>query len=228
MCMIKGSKYLFSRIAFLTVLMFVLAAAPAGAAVTYEFYCITNNYPSNAAIGEAQFFVDVTDDGSVGEVNYALFTIRNTGSEPSTISEVYFNDGALLGIAEVQNGIGVAFTQDEIDPVNPPNLPGGETVTPPFIVTEGFSADANPSPAVNGVDPNEALGILFALKPGYDFGQVEADLASGALRIGLHAISIGDNEESEAFVNTPIPASVLLLGSGLIGLVGFRRKKIAK
>jgi len=40
------------------------------------------------------------------------------------------------------------------------------------------------------------------------------------------------NDGSESFINNnnpvPIPASVLFLGSGLIGLVGFRRKKIAK
>lgn len=53
MRMLKGSKYLFSRIAFLTVLMFVLAAVPAGAATTFGFYNITANDPGDAAIGEA-------------------------------------------------------------------------------------------------------------------------------------------------------------------------------
>jgi len=57
MRMLKGSKYLFSRIAFLTVLMFVLAAAPAGAATTFGFYNITNNYEVNANFGEAQLLM---------------------------------------------------------------------------------------------------------------------------------------------------------------------------
>lgn len=45
----------------------------------------------------------------------------------------------------------------------------------------------------------------------------------GTLRIGIHAISIGANENSESFVNVPIPepTTALLLLAGLGGLAAF-------
>jgi len=223
--MLKGSKYLFSRIAFLTVLMFVLAAAPAGAATTFGFYNITANNSGDAAIGEEQLFVDVTDNGS----SQVLFTFTNTGPENSSICDVYFDDGSLLGIASIDNSsTGVLFTQL----AKPVNLPGANNASPPFVTTAGFSADSDPPVQPNGVNPGEYVGILFDLQTDKTFSDVLTDLGTGELRIGIHVQGF-DSGGSEGFVNNdnpvPIPASVLLLGSGLIGLVGFRRKKkIAK
>ena len=230
MCMLKGSKYLFSRIAFLTVLMFVLAAAPAGAD-TIGFYNITINDPGDDAIGEAQLFVEVTDGGFDGEFNQVLFTFTNTGPGASSICDVYFDDGSLLGIASIDNTSpgdpDVFFEQD----ASPGNLHSGNDADPAFVTTEGFSADSDPPAQTNGVNPGEYLGILFNLQEYKTFSDVLADLESGELRIGIHVQGF-DTEGSESFVNNanpvPIPPSVLLIGSGLIGLVGFRRKKIAK
>ena len=224
--MLKGNKYLFSRIVFLTVLMFVLAAAPAGAA-TYGFYSITNTIEDDAYIGESQLFVDVTNPGG----NQVLFTFRNEGPEASSICDVYFDNGifsSLLGIAEIDNSSsGVMFSQD----ASPGNLPGANNVAPPFVTMQGFSLDSDPSVSHNGVNPGEWLGILFNLQDGNYFDNVLTELGNRKLRIGLH-VQAFDSGGSESFINNnnpvPIPASVLLLGSGLIGLVGFRRKKIAK
>jgi hypothetical protein len=56
-------------------------------------------------------------------------------------------------------------------------------------------------------------------------------MKSGNLRVGLYVID-GDGGMTETFihnldpVHTPIPGAVLLFGSGLIGLLFLRRKKL--
>lgn len=54
----------------------ILCALPAADADVFGFVNITNNDPLNAAAGEAQLSVAVTDSGG-GQV---LFTFSNTGS----------------------------------------------------------------------------------------------------------------------------------------------------
>jgi hypothetical protein len=188
-------------------------------ALTLGFECITNNRPADAAIGEAQLFVDVTDYGN----DQVLFTFRNTGPAASSIADVYFDDGTLLGIASIIDGTGVDF---EID-ASPGDLPGGKNIEPDFKVSQGFfSADSEPPTQPNGVNPDEWLQIVFNLQPGKTFGDVLGDLDSRDLRIGIHVQGF-ENEGSESFVNTiPDATTLSLLGSAMLiaALFGWRRK----
>lgn len=195
----------------------VVAFSPAQAA-TFGFGCITNTLSANCATGESQLFVDVIDAGA-GQV---LFTFSNIGSNASSIADVYFDDGTLLGIASIDNtSSGVSFSQG----ASPGNLPGGNMVG--FAATAGFTADSNPPVQPNGVNPGEYLGITFDLLSGVSYADTINALQSGTdLRIGIHVQGFG-NGGSESFVNTviPVPAAVWLFGSGLLGLVGIARRK---
>lgn len=195
-------------------------------AATLDFFCITGNKAGDCAIGVSQLSVAVTDPGN----DQVLFTFFNIGGDQSTISEIYFDDGTLLGIAAIDNSDpNVSFSQD----ATPPDLPGGNSISPAFNVTAGFLADAdNPAPKW-GVSPGESVGILFALQTGGSFFDVLDDLETGELRIGLHVINFA-NDGSESFVNNPgggpptvipVPAAVWLLGSGLLGLVALGRRR---
>ena len=216
----KIKNYLISLAAVLC----MFATYSTSYAASLSFSCITSNDTSgdNCTIGETQLSVDVTDAGS----NQVLFTFLNTASgAPSSIEGVYFDDGSLLGIASIDNSSpGVSFSQGAA----PPNLPGGNGISPAFLTTAGLLADSDPPPAGNGVNTGEFVGIRFDLQSGKTFGDVIAELANGDLRVGMHVIAIGSGG-SESFVNNPVPlpAAVWLFGSGLLGLAGVARRKRA-
>jgi hypothetical protein len=161
----------------------------------------------------------VTDLGG-GQV---LFSFTNSGPLAPSITDVDFDDGALLGIAGLidkddaalgsYGDAGVDFSQN----ASPPDLPGGNLIG--FQTTAGFLADSDPPVQPNGVNPLETLGIVFNLEPGGSFADVMSELATGELRIGIHVQGYASGG-SESFVNLPVPepGSALLLGLGLAAL----------
>ncbi len=208
---------------------------------TYDFVQITSNRDYFA--DPSQFTVEVL--AVVGSPNQVSFTFYNAaGGVASSITDIYFEDGTLLGIASItDSGEGVAFNS----PANPEGLPGGNLAYPfSFTTTEGFSADADPPTAAQGVNPGEWVQITFNLIDDNTFDDVIAALnkpiteaadLEGSLRIGLH-IQAFPGGSSQSFVNDtpgpgpgplPVPetTSLLLLGSGLIGLagVGYKGRK---
>lgn len=208
-----------------------LFAAETALAATVSFSCITDNSNYSCDAGEAQLNVEVSDIGN----NQVLFTVNNSGSIDSSITEVYFDDGTLLGLSSLidkDDGVGgldgVDFTAGD---VRPPDLPGGQSIVPVFEATQGFVADAdNPAPK-RGVNTGEWLGIIFDLQSGGTFEDVMAELGDGRLRIGLHVTGyeVGDDDVSESFVNNPfvVPVpSMLPLFMGMVSLLlGWRVRK---
>jgi hypothetical protein len=193
----------------------ILAVPCSASALTLGFDCITNDVAEQCAIGEAQLTVDVTDPGG-GQV---LFTFSNSGPDPASITDVYFDDGSLLGIASIINTpVAVVFSAG----ASPSNLPAGSSISPPFVST--FSADSDSPVVARGVNPGESLGILFDLQGGQTFADVLAELADGTLRIGIHVQSIGEGAGSESFVAVPEPSALGLSGLGLLGLWRFSRR----
>lgn len=199
----------------------LLAFAPSASALTLGFTCITNNNATDCATGEAQLTVTVSDLGG----GQALFTFLNAGPGASSITDVYFDDGTLLGIAGLidsdDNALGpfgnagVDFTQG----ASPPNLPGGAPIG--FEVTAGFLADSDPPAQPNGVNPLETLGVVFNLQGTGTFADVLSELASGELRIGIHVQGF-DGGGSESLVNVPEPGTAFLFGLGLTALAARR------
>jgi len=183
----KMSLVLLAAVAFLLAPT-VAPATPLG------FYNITANDPGDAAIGEAQLWVDVTEPGG-GQV---AFTFNNDGPDPCSIAGVFFDDGTLLGVASIIESDGVSFSLGS----SPPNLPGWDLLDPNFEATADFSADSDPPVQPNGVNPGEYLILVFDLQSGSTFSDVVDDLSSGALRIGIHVQGYA-SAGSESFVNNP-------------------------
>ncbi len=224
------------RMSFLSlVLVFVVFLSTEARANLYGFEAITNNSVADVAIGEAQLSVVVTDPGG----DQVLFTFQNIGPAASSITDIYFDDGPLLGIASIDNSDpGVSFLQL----ASPPELPGANTVVPPFVTTVGFLADSDAPPVANGVNPGETVGIVFdigsktfadvinAINVGFDPSNytgsgIHDGWIEPSLRIGIHVQGF-DGGGSEGFIMTPIPTSVVLGILGL-GVAGLKLRKFA-
>jgi len=202
-------------------LAYGLAHGSAGA-MTYGFENITLNGQPNVA---DQLTVSVTDAGN-GQVSFQFF---NDGPYDATITEIYFDDGTLLGIASIVNGSGVSFDTGDQNGVNPGDLPGGENLLPAFEARDIFSTEASGNTSA-GMDTGETLTILFELLADQEYADTIAAIEDGSLRIGLHVRSIGPDGISDSFVNLgtlPVPdaaSSIILMGLALLGIEGIRRK----
>jgi len=207
-----------------------LFGSAAHAGTVLGFYNITNNDPGDAALGEAQLSVEI-QAFTLNMTDGVLFTFRNQGMAQMTIAEVYFDDGTLLALSDLidsdQNS-GDPNVDFEAGSAAPPDLPGGNDISPPFNVTAGFLADSdNPAP-VNGVNPGEELGVFFTLQGGQDVNDVLDAIAlageDGGLRIGIHVINF-ESGGSESFINIIPPPSAAGMGLAGLGLVAVRRRR---
>lgn len=193
----------------------LLTLASTASANVYAFTeSCTNNVAGDVAIGLAQLSVEVTNPGS----GFIDFTFRNTGPAASSITDLYWDDGALLGIALIIPGPGTSFSTNAA----PPNLPGGETLSPPFVATAGFTADSNPPAQPNGVNPGEFVTVRFSLIGGFSYADAINQLNDGTVRIGVHVQGFATGN-SESFVIVPTPGALAI---GVLGsLVAFRRRR---
>lgn len=205
-----------------------LALCTGSACASFVNIGFTRIEPHNSASNPASQLRCVLSDVSPGVVS---FRFTNTVGIASSISEVYFDDGPLLGISRIIQQ-GCAFTGGG---ASPGNLPGGQNLAVPFHATQAFSADAPGNPR-NGVDATgEFLEMQFYLINNRTFEDTVQALMNGSLRIGLHLRAIGPLSQSDSFIDNPTDAVGLpqgvVLGVGGMVLVGafgaFRRRRMA-
>jgi hypothetical protein len=192
----------------------LLGTSPAGG-LTLGFACVTRNLAGDCAVGEAQLGVAISEP-SPGVI---LFQFANAGPTPSSITDVYFDNGPLAALSLILDTPGSV----EFSPfASPPNLPGASALSPSFETAHGFSADSDAPARSMGVNPGESLGILFPLQPGKGFAELGASLGDGTLRIGVHVQGFSGGG-SESFVNLPpplwpVPEPLGLTGFALLAL----------
>jgi len=196
-------------------LVLCVCAVPAPAdIVSCEFEIFTDNGLYDDATG---FSMDVSNGDSI-----VGFTFYNDSSVQSSITAVYFDDGALLGATyDIINGSGTAFAED-----GPNNIPGGNNYPGGFDADREFNiAATSPAPenGVNNTGEGEEVTIRFELLGGGTLQDIISELASGELKVGIHIQDFPDGS-SESAVNVPVPepATIALLA---LGGLWFRKRK---
>lgn len=214
-------------------LVFSAQAFAVSSTTTYGFVGVgdPSANATNVATGISSLRVEVIDFG-VAPSGYSQVAFKFTNASTSSLTDVYFDDGTLLGIASISDsGNTVSFSEG----AKPANLPGGNNLALDFNTTKGFSADSNPPISPNGVTSGEWLTIIFDLQSGKNYQSVISAMSlpngggAGDLRIGLHVQSFA-NGGSASFVNvaTPVPEAntyaMMLAGLGLLGFTVMRRR----
>ncbi|MBN1806251.1 MAG: PEP-CTERM sorting domain-containing protein [Sedimentisphaerales bacterium] len=182
-------------------------------AVTIPFERISNNAPSDIA-GQLSAIVSSVD------ANHIKFEFHNSAIIASSIIDIYFDDGgpnppgfldSLSSIIDYGTLFGIG--------AEPANLPAGNNLTPDFSADFAVqSQNAPPTMITNGVDNlTDYVGLVFLLKPSITFDDVTDALDNQSLRLGLHVQAIGT--ESDSFVSVPEPATICLLGLGILSLI---------
>ena len=210
------------------------AHAAVGDTVNLQFYNITN--PAVAADeldGELNLLLNIMDIGA----NKVSFTFTNN-SNYSSLTDVYFDSGPLASIASITSSAGVSFSQGSA----PPNLPGGNSITPAFDGS-ALTADADSPPTRNGVQNSDATGeqltVTFNLLSGKTWNDVLTSMAlpgfpvenpvNSWLRVGAHVQSF-QSGNSASFINNPLtpvpePETYALMLSGLAMVGQMIRKR---
>lgn len=181
--------------------------------VPFSIFTSDGLYHDNPGIN---LYVDVYN----GEGN-AKFRFFNASSIDCSIARIFFDDGSLLGIDYVLNdttpGHRVEFSRCY---PGPGNLPGGDTLNPPFRAWKEFNIGAEQPPPENGINSiptGEWVEIKFELLNGHSLTNVLQELQTGELRIGLHVIAFPDGS-SESAINNPVPEPTTI---ALLALGGF-------
>ena len=192
---------------------------PVADATTVDFGIFTANgsYYNDPGLNFYASVSQVADQ----QVNIQFY---NASLVESAITRIYFDNGPLLDITNIEAGSDVQFHQE----THPYELPGRQLLEPIFEADSQLTVSADVPAPHNGINPGQWLGLTFSLKADNTFSDVVGDLHSGALRIGMHIMGLPDGSSESAanaaIHSVPEPATIIMLGLGSSILLVRRRE----
>jgi hypothetical protein len=180
-----------------------------------------------------------TGNISVGHVYSATSSANNTSYDPtnSTATASYGGLFAYNGLArQITTGLSIPYSVAYTGAASP-----GTTATAyAFSAVDVLFSTYSASRPTYGLNPNTGLSekgyytvsqiIFVATDAILANGQTGTNANSGSINLGNVALYKGDAgfftfyAQTDTSATVPVPAAVWLLGSGLIGLAGIRRK----
>ena len=207
-------------------LVLTLVLGASASAATFGFDVVEGSFDTNS------YFVNVQSADNGAGVS---FTFSNVAQDGSAMTSLYWDFGAYQAYfsnpTAIVEGAGVDYTDNQGSwfAASPGNLPGGTNVN--FVADFGMNPDSHGGSIHNGIGAGQALTVTFALNSATDYDAIVSAMNNGQVVVGAHIQGLGENGEFSATgittSNTPIPGAVWLLGSGLAGLVGLRRRNRA-
>lgn len=218
-----------------------LAAAPANALIiNYISNMTTTNEipqpPNNGAFGTATFVYNdqgngFSDDDTLSwNINYteALF--------PGGISSAHIHFGSSLFNGDIIIDIPSQVNSTPANGLNPPPIIGGTTLTDVLLGVAG-----SPAPALCGAIPDGVGGFIYtaqAIRQNFLCADGTAtvldpsDPGNNGAAVNIY-INLHSNEFPSGFIRdqlnlvaeVPEPGTIMLLGAGVLGLAGLRRRK---
>ncbi len=227
--MIKRLTPLFTFVFALAIVLYAgVSTATLIDTYRYDLKIFTSNgsYYNDPGV---DLYIEVSLEEEPGQPDRVRFEFHNDSTMYCSIADIYFDDGSLSKIIDIDLGPGTAFSKG----ANPSDLPNGNTLLPPFQTSLGFSVDSDAPPPHNGVesgqDPEEWVAIIFNFKAGTELDDVLNDLDTAELRIGVHAIGFPDafpeDEGSSESAVTPESSTLVLLAT-IVGIAVFFRRPL--
>ncbi len=201
-----------------------ITSIASAASMDYSFFNITNNGGADLS-GQLNLNVATTGDASMVD-----FTFTNNVGIISSVAEVYFDDGNPAGSLFSAFILAQGDSTFVYGAASPGDLPGGNALADPFVVSAGFLADHNSGGPTTGLDTAaDFLTIRATLQAGMDYADVLSRFASGDLRVGLHIISIDPQGGSDSYVTGGDPPPIIPLPTtaamGIVGMVGLASRR---
>jgi hypothetical protein len=196
----------------------ILATTFSCSAVSLSFIRVTENSPT-----------DIADDLSLNVISggptSAIFTFSKGILYSGFITQIYVEDeSSLFSLFEFS----VALSSPDVAYASP--APPGPPGVNPFDTS--FSAAPNNPQPTNGISAGEHGSFIATYAGPTTFADVETALATGTLRVALHAQGLPGGDKSDSFLaipggpDPPLPEpGVAFLGGLAILFIYLRRRR---